>query len=241
MKKALVLGMSVISTGFGLNWGIWGGPGAGLALTRMDVVHDEILQADDIFPDYDIGLFDNYQIGLVIPVTFRLENFVVSAGNVYSWPNFKGDDWQTWFEHNINITSMGYLFEIGKHFMVAPLFGIGNYSITMCISEKDDGGFGDPEDVDLISRTYDYYSFSFAAGAELDYVWKFENNVVIGVGAKAHYLLPLTPDDEWDARGGYKNASIPDFHSHTPVLGVNFVIGYERIKQEDDSWKEEGL
>jgi hypothetical protein len=80
------------------------------------------------------------------------------------------------------------------------------------------------------------------AGASLSYLWKFSNRVVVGLEAKARYLIPFQKDVRWDANGDYDDGRVPDFYPHTPVIGVNFVIGYENVSDDDwveDDWEED--
>jgi|GEM_PF-3429022 len=243
MKRAIILGLVIVASCFALDWGVYGGPGMSFSMTNMKPVHDEISRdaasEDPNFPGYDVGSFASYQLGLRTPIIIRFFDFTVGWGDSYSWQTFKGNDWKTSFQHRLEITEFGYIINLGDNLRLRPVVGLGDYDIDMTIAELG-GGFGDPQDeTDAISRSYDYHNFSMTAGASIAYLWKFDNNVVIGVEGSLRYLIPFENEDTWDSDGFYQDAVISDFYPHTPVAGINFLIGYERIGEEDRLWEGE--
>jgi len=235
MKRTLFLLFLLTVAAFGFNWGIYGGPGASFTLTNMKPIHDEI-SASDVFDGYDVSSFDNYQLGLATPITLRLFNFTIGGGDVYSWQTFSGSDWKTSFHHRLDIAEFGYIVDLSEHVRLTPVIGIGDYSIDMYISELG-GGFGAPDNGGDASRSYDYDNFSLTGGLAVCYLWKFESRVVVGLQAKARYLVPMQKNLTWDAKGSYPDATIDDFYPHTPIVTLNFFIGYEDV--DEDNWIEE--
>jgi len=64
---------------------------------------------------------------------------------------------------------------------------------------------------------------------------------VVGLEAKARYLVPMQKNITWYADGSYPNATIDDFYPHTPIVGINFFIGYEKVGEDriEEGWEEE--
>ncbi len=235
MKRILIALCLVVVAAFGFDWGIYGGAGASATLTDMDLV-----QAD--LSGYDIPSFDFYQVGLCTPIYVRFWNFTIGGGDTYSWQSASGPDYKASLHHDINQGEFGYVINLSEHLRLRPVIGIGNYHIDLRVSELG-GGFGDPDGGSGESTSYDYDNFSMSAGAALAYVWKFESRVVFGLEAKARYLVPFEtnagwiPDDYWD-----DEVYIPEFYPHTPIITLNFFIGYEDVDEnnwiEEDDWDE---
>ena len=234
MAKKIILALCVLSVAaFGLDWGIYGGPGASATYTNMNPVQSAL-------SNYDIPTIAHYQVGLTIPVVLRLWNFTIGGGNSYSWQTAAGDEYKATLHHNINQAEFGYVVDLSDRLRLRPVMGLGSYNIDLSISELG-GGFGDPGNGDGEYRSYDYENFSLSAGAALAYFWKFENRVIVGLEAKARYLVPLEsnagwqPDDTW-----YDEVYISDFYPHTPIVSLNFFIGYERLEEDriEEDWEE---
>lgn len=239
MKRIILIICLLAVVGFGLEWGIYGGPGVSATLTNMNPMHEEI-SASEVFDGYDVSSFDNYQLGLATPIILRLWNFTIGGGDVYSWQTFSGSDWKTSFHHRLNITEFGYIVELNEHMRLTPLIGLGDYDIDMHISELG-SGFGAPDNGDGVSRSYDYDNFSLTGGLAFFYLWKFESRVVVGMQARVRYLVPMQKNITWDADGSYPDATIDDFYPHTPIVTLNFFIGYERVREDriEEDWEEE--
>lgn len=241
VKKIAIVTLILAGAVFAFDWGVYLGPGVNLGLVDMDPIHDAIVEdaASDEpnFPGYDVTGFDNFQIGLATPITIRLWNFTIGWNDIISWSTFEGADWKTAFTHYVNITEFGFIINLDEHMRLRPMVGLGDYDIDMRIAETG-GGFGDPGDAG-ISRSYDYDNYAFSAGAAFSYIWKFENNILVGIEAKARYLVPLRSEDTWSADGSYDPATIYDFYPHTPLMQLNFVLGYEHLGSGSWLWNEE--
>lgn len=232
MKRIILAICLLAAAAFGLDWGIYVGPGIAGSLTSMKAVHEAL-------SDYDIPDIAPYQVGLSTPLMLRLWNFTIGGGNSYSWQTASGSDYKATFRHEIDLVEFGYIIDISDHLRLRPVLGMGDYNIHLRISELG-GGFGDPGNTDSESRSYDYDNFSLAAGVGLAYYWKFENRVVLGLEAKARYLVPFQTDASWEAEGTYDDVYVDGFYPHTPILGINFFIGYERLEENriEEDWEE---
>lgn len=240
IKKILILLPLLAASAFALDWGIYGGPGFNMSMTNMTPVYDE-LQSSPVFTGYDAPRFANIQMGLATPITIRLGNFAIGLGDAMAWQTSKGTNWKTSFYHTVNSTSFGYIIDLGEHLRLTPAVGIGNYDIRMNISNIT-GGFGDTT-TNGISVTYDYSNFSINAGASFAYFWKFENRIIVGLEAKARYIVPLEQNAEWRPDDhSYGNNTVEGFYPATPVIGLNFLIGYEKVGEKpviDEEWEED--
>jgi hypothetical protein len=239
IKKTAVLLLILSAAGFAFDWGVFVGPGPMVTFTNMNPVETSIASSN--IEDYDVPSIANYQFGLQTPITIRLFDFTIGWGDTYGWQTSSGSEWKASFKHRLQFTEFGYIIDLGEHLRLRPVIGLGDYDIDMNLSELG-GGFGDPEEGELESYSYDYDNYSMTAGASLSYLWKFSNRVVVGLEAKARYLIPFQKDVRWDANGDYDDGRVPDFYPHTPVIGVNFVIGYENVSDDDwveDDWEED--
>jgi len=221
------------AVGFGLNWGIYGGPGIAGTLTNMDPVHSAL-------SEYNVASIPRYQIGIATPIVIRLWNFTLGGGDSYSWQTTSGSDYKATFRHDINLAEFGYIVDLSDHLRLRPVIGMGDYNIHLRLSEIG-AGFGSPEDGDGEGWSYDYNNFSLAAGVGLAYYWKFESRVVVGLEAKARYLVPLETDAAWEAQGTYDDVYVDGFYPPTPIVGINFFIGYEKVGEDriEEGWEEE--
>ncbi|TKJ39665.1 hypothetical protein CEE36_10225 [candidate division TA06 bacterium B3_TA06] len=233
MRRIILAICLLAAVGFGLNWGIYGGPGIAGTLTNMDQVHSAL-------SEYNVASIPRYQIGIATPIVIRLWNFTLGGGNSYSWQTASGSDYKAAFRHDINLTEFGYIIDLSDHLRLRPVIGMGDYNIHLRISEIGTG-FGSPDDGDGEGWSYDYNNFSLAAGVGLAYYWKFENRVVVGLEAKARYLVPLETDAAWEAQGTYDDVFVDGFYPHTPIVGINFFIGYEKVEEDriEEGWEEE--
>ncbi|MBD3285411.1 hypothetical protein GF359_03215 [candidate division WOR-3 bacterium] len=234
MKRITLAILMLVVSGFAFEWGIYGGPGTSMTFTNMKPLHS------DLSADYDISTIPSFQIGIATPVVLRLWNFTLGGGDSYSWQTASGNDYKTFLHHRIDMFELGYVVDLGDNLRLRPVVGIGDYDIDLRISELK-GGFGEPDDGDSDSRQYEYDNTSFVAGASLAYIWKFENRVVVGIEAKARYLVPLEQNVPWEPDDrSYPDVYVDGFYPHTPVVGVNFLIGYEKLEEDrDDEWGEE--
>lgn len=237
MTKKIILATLMISVAaFGLDWGIYGGPGISATMTNMSPLHS------DLDPDYDIPSIPSYQIGLSTPIVVRLWNFTLGGGDSYSWQSVSGEDYKVSLHHSIDMFEFGYVVDLGDNLRLRPLMGIGDYDIDLRISDVS-GGFGDPDTTDFDPREYGYDNTSIVAGASLAYLWKFENRVIVGLEARARYLVPLEQNAPWKSRDSwYYDTYVDGFYPHTPIVGLNFVIGYEKIGEDErfdeEAWQE---
>ncbi|MCK4334675.1 hypothetical protein KAX06_07855 [candidate division WOR-3 bacterium] len=233
MKRILIVLFALAAVGFGLDWGIYGGPGVSATLTNMKPMH-EALSA------YNIPNIAPYQVGLSTPLILRLWNFTLGGGNSCSWQTASGRDYKAAFRHEINLTEFGYIIDLSDHLRLRPVIGMGDYNIHLRIAEIGTG-FGSPDDGDGEGWSYDYNNFSLAAGVGLAYYWKFESRVVVGLEAKARYLVPLETNASWNAEGTYDDVYVDGFYPHTPTVGINFFIGYEKVGEDkiEEGWEEE--
>ena len=233
MKRILIVLFALAAVGFGLDWGIYGGPGVSATLTNMKPMH-EALSA------YNIPNIAPYQVGLSTPLILRLWNFTLGGGNSCSWQTASGRDYKAAFRHEINLTEFGYIIDLSDHLRLRPVIGMGDYNIHLRIAEIGTG-FGSPDDGDGEGWYYDYNNFSLAAGVGLAYYWKFESRVVVGLEAKARYLVPLETNASWNAEGTYDDVYVDGFYPHTPTVGINFFIGYEKVGEDkiEEGWEEE--
>ena len=233
MKRILIVLFALAAVGFGFEWGIYGGPGIAGTLTNMDPVHSAL-------SEYNVASIPRYQIGIATPIVIRLWNFTIGGGNSYSWQTASGRDYKATFRHEIDLAEFGYIIDLSDHLRLRPVIGMGDYNIHLRLSEIG-AGFGSPEDGDGEGWSYDYNNFSLAAGVGLAYYWKFESRVVVGLEAKARYLVPMQKNITWYADGSYPNATIDDFYPHTPIVGINFFIGYEKVGEDriEEGWEEE--
>ncbi len=242
IKKILILLPLVAASAFALDWGIYGGPGFNMTMTNMTPVYDE-LKVADTFAGFDAPGFSNFQMGLSTPITLRLGNFALTFGDAMAWQTSRGTLWKTSFYHTINSTNFGYIVDLGEHMRLTPFLGIGDYDIRMNVA-KSSGGFGDTTATGSVSVAYDYSNFSVSGGASFAYLWKFADRIIVGLEAKARYLVPLEANAEWHSESsGYQDATVEGFFPATPIVGLNFVIGYEKISEPkviDQKWDEEG-
>lgn len=241
-KKILIVLLLVSASGFALDWGIYGGPGFNTSMTNMTPVYEALADANSVFTGYDVPGLANFQMGLSTPITLRLGNFALTFGDAMAWQISRGDLWKTSLYHTVNSTNFGYIFDIGDHMRVTPFFGIGDYDIRMNVA-KSSGGFGDSVSTGSLSVTYNYDNFSVSGGASFAYLWKFANRIIMGLEAKARYVVPLEGDAEWRSESWeYSDAVVDGFFPATPVIGLNFVIGYEKVDTEktlDQNWEED--
>jgi hypothetical protein len=58
---------------------------------------------------------------------------------------------------------------------------------------------------------------------------------------KARYLVPLETNASWNAEGTYDDVYVDGFYPHTPTVGINFFIGYEKVGEDriEEGWEEE--
>jgi hypothetical protein len=242
IKKILIVLVLVSASAFAFDWGIYGGPGFSGSMTNMTPVYDALRDPNSIFTGYDVPGISNFQLGLSTPITLRLGNFALTFGDAMAWQTSQGTLWKTSFYHTVNATNFGYIFDIGDHLRLTPFIGIGDYDIRMNVS-KSSGGFGDSVSTNSLSVTYDYSNFSLSGGASFAYLWKFENNIIMGLEAKARYIVPLDGEAEWRPRSSdYSDAVVDGFFPATPVVGLSFVIGYEKVSRPkviDQNWNED--
>jgi hypothetical protein len=236
MAKKIMLAFCVLAVAaFGFDWGIYGGPGAAVTFTNMGPVQSALSR-------YDIPTIAHYQVGLAVPVVLRLWNFTIGGGDSYSWQTASGTDYKATLHHNINQAEFGYIIDLSDHLRLRPVIGIGDYSIDLRIAEIS-GGFGDSDDADGESYSYDYENFSLTAGVGLSYYWKFESRLIVGLEAKARYLVPLQMNPAWEAESSdYVDVYIDDFYPHTPTVSLGFFIGYEHLDKDremiEKDWEE---
>jgi len=231
MKRLIVLSALAVGAGFGFEWGIYAGPEMNAAAVNMGPVETAL-------SSYEITGLADYQLGLSVPVTLRLWRLTLDFGDFHTWQSAPGNDWRVSFHHSFDRMEFGYVVDLAEHLRIKPLVGMGDYTIHMRLAETG-AGFGSPSDGEGESRYYDYENFSVSSGLSVAYYWKFENRVVVGLEAKARYLVPLQSGADWEADGGYSDVYVPDFYPHTPLLGVNFFVGYERLKKDEAQKAEE--
>lgn len=223
MKKISFLLILVAVSAFAFEWGIYGGPRCAVDFVNMNPIHDELTASD-----YDLPNLSRCQLGLGFPIYFRLGQFTIGGGDNRFWQSSKGDDWKAQFDHRIELAEFGFVIELDENRKVRPLIGIGDYDITMRLSEIG-GGFTPNEDSERSSYRYDYSTPVISTGIAFSYLWRIHTSMLIGFEAKAIYVIPLERDRAWDERGGPNSVIVEDFFPHSPILSMGLLVGWDFV------------